>query len=56
MKVVMEKEGLVTGIIYQNEHAPSYQEQVPGYAEAPLVDQNLKMTENEFYLLMQDFM
>ena len=56
MKVVMEHEGLVTGIIYQNEEAPSYQEQVPGYSEAPLVDQNLKMSEQEFNALLQDFM
>ena len=56
IKVVMEREGLVTGIIYQNENAPSYQEQVIGYAENPLVDQNLKMSEEEFNVLLQDFM
>ena len=52
----MEREGLVTGIIYQNENAPSYQDQVIGYAENPLVDQNLKMSEEEFNVLLQDFM
>ena len=52
----MENEGLVTGIIYQNENAPSYQEQVPGYAPTPLVDQNLKLSEKEFNTLLQDFM
>ncbi|PZX07794.1 2-oxoglutarate ferredoxin oxidoreductase subunit beta [Psychrobacillus insolitus] len=56
IKVVMEREGLVTGIIYQNENAPSYQDQVIGYAENPLVDQNLKMSEEEFNVLLQDFM
>jgi len=56
MKLVMETKGLVTGIIYQDENAPSYQEQVPGYAPTPLVDQNLKMSEQEFNALIQDFM
>src|SRR5690606_1164340 len=38
MRTVMEKEGLVTGIIYQDKETPSYQEKLSGYATEPLVE------------------
>ena len=56
MQTVMEKEGLVTGIIYQDLETKSYQEKVPGYSEQPLSQLDLKITENEFNDLLKEFM
>ncbi|KGR76212.1 2-oxoacid:ferredoxin oxidoreductase subunit beta [Ureibacillus manganicus] len=56
MRTVMEKEGLVTGIIYQDKETPSYQEKLNGYAETPLVDADLSLSEAEFGELVKEFM
>ncbi|AVK83247.1 2-oxoacid ferredoxin oxidoreductase [Lysinibacillus sp. B2A1] len=56
MRTVMEHEGLVTGIIYQDTETASYQEKVPGYSELPLTDIDIKMNENDFNELVKEFM
>lgn len=56
MRTVMEHEGLVTGIIYQDTETASYQEKVPGYSELPLTDIDIKMSENDFNELVKEFM
>lgn len=56
MQVVMEKQGLVTGIVYQNTEAPSYQDQLDGYAAQPLTEVDLKMSEQDFDKLVKEFM
>ncbi|RUL55160.1 MULTISPECIES: 2-oxoacid:ferredoxin oxidoreductase subunit beta [Lysinibacillus] len=56
MQTVMEKEGLVTGIIYQDTETKSYQEKVPGYAQEPLADLEMNLNENQFDLLVKEFM
>lgn len=56
MQTVMEKEGLVTGIIYQDPENKSYQEQVEGYSELPLVDVDLSLPEDQFNELVKEFM
>lgn len=56
MKTVMEHEGLVTGIIYQNEDELSYQEKVIGYHEEPLNKADIMMKEEELNELMKEFM
>lgn len=56
MHTVMEKEGLVTGIIYQDTETKSYQEKVPGYAEQPLADLDMNLTEDQFNNLVKEFM
>lgn len=56
MHTVMEKEGLVTGIIYQDTETKSYQEKVPGYAEQPLADLDMNLTEDQFNDLVKEFM
>lgn len=43
MQTLMENNGLVTGLIYQNTKQPSYQELVKGYSEEPLVKSDLNM-------------
>ncbi|HWL27101.1 MAG TPA: 2-oxoacid:ferredoxin oxidoreductase subunit beta [Ureibacillus sp.] len=56
MRTVMEKEGLVTGIIYQDKETPSYQEKLPGYAESPLSDADMTLEEAQFDALVKEFM
>ncbi|WP_088105165.1 2-oxoacid:ferredoxin oxidoreductase subunit beta [Halalkalibacter urbisdiaboli] len=56
MQTLMEHNGLVTGLIYQNTEQPSYQELVKGYDENPLAHQDLKLDEEKFNKLMAEFM
>lgn len=56
MQVVMETEGLVTGIIYQDKETPSYQEQLDSYAKTPLFEENLTMTKEQFESLQAEFL
>ncbi|MCZ8535684.1 2-oxoacid:ferredoxin oxidoreductase subunit beta [Paenisporosarcina quisquiliarum] len=56
MATLMEHESLVTGIIYQNNEQPSYQEMVSGYAETPLSTEDLMMSERDFDNLVKEFM
>ena len=56
MRTVMEKEGLVTGIIYQDKETPSYQEKLGGYSDQPLADADMTLSENDFEALVKEFM
>jgi 2-oxoglutarate/2-oxoacid ferredoxin oxidoreductase subunit beta len=56
MNVLMEKEGLVTGLIYQNSEQPSYQELVAGYSEEPLNSHELQLDDETFGGLLKEFM
>ncbi|WP_129704391.1 2-oxoacid:ferredoxin oxidoreductase subunit beta [Priestia megaterium] len=56
MQTLMEYNGLVTGLIYQNVHQPSYQQLVHGYSEEPLSKADLGMTEEKFDELVAEFM
>jgi 2-oxoglutarate/2-oxoacid ferredoxin oxidoreductase subunit beta len=56
MQTLMEHNGLVTGLIYQNKEQKSYQELVHGYSETPLVQHDLKLDENKFNELVAEFM
>ncbi|MGE7917935.1 2-oxoacid:ferredoxin oxidoreductase subunit beta [Viridibacillus sp. NPDC093762] len=56
MATVMEHEGLVTGIIYQDEETPSYQNLVNGYSEEPLNQQDMMIEEKDLQDLMKEFM
>lgn len=56
MATVMEHEGLVTGIIYQDEETPSYQNLVNGYSEEPLNQQEMMIEEKDLQDLMKEFM
>lgn len=55
MQTLMEHNGLVTGIIYQNTERPSYEELIKGYKEEPLVKQDLNLTEEQFDRLISEF-
>lgn len=56
MQVVMETEGLVTGIIYQEKETASYQHQLNNYATTPLVEENLTMSREQFEALQAEFL
>ncbi|UTE75462.1 2-oxoacid:ferredoxin oxidoreductase subunit beta [Rossellomorea sp. KS-H15a] len=56
MNTVMEKDGLVTGLIYQNNEQPSYQDLVSGYSEEPLSTHDLRLEESKFDELVKEFM
>ncbi|MEL3971250.1 2-oxoacid:ferredoxin oxidoreductase subunit beta [Rossellomorea oryzaecorticis] len=56
MNTLMEKDGLVTGLIYQNNEQPSYQELVAGYSEEPLNTHDLKLDDETFDGLLKEFM
>ncbi|PLT34136.1 2-oxoacid:ferredoxin oxidoreductase subunit beta [Bacillus sp. V5-8f] len=56
MQTVMEHDGLVTGIIYQNTERQSYQELLPGYGEESLTKADLRLSEKSFDQLVAEFM
>jgi 2-oxoglutarate/2-oxoacid ferredoxin oxidoreductase subunit beta len=56
MQTLMEHNGLVTGLIYQNKEQKSYQELVHGYSESPLVHADLDLSEEKFNKLVAEFM
>ncbi|MDQ0253636.1 2-oxoglutarate ferredoxin oxidoreductase subunit beta [Evansella vedderi] len=56
MNTLMENNGLVTGLIYQNKEKPSYESLVQGFKEEPLSAQDLQLEEEQFDKLMAEFM
>lgn len=55
MTKIMETNGMLTGIIYQNKEKQSYEEMVPGFKPEALAKQNMKITEAEFDKLVAEF-
>lgn len=56
MRTLMEHDGLVTGLIYQDTERKSYQDLLAGYSEEPLTDTDLKLEEDYFKKLVSEFM
>ncbi|WP_066173193.1 2-oxoacid:ferredoxin oxidoreductase subunit beta [Bacillus marinisedimentorum] len=56
MQTLMEHNGLVTGLIYQNKEQPSYQHLVHNFSEQPLSESNLTISEDKFSELVSEFM
>ena len=56
MQTLMEHNGLVKGLIYENPNRPSYQESVRGYSSSALSKQDLTLPEEKFTELMAEFM
>jgi 2-oxoglutarate/2-oxoacid ferredoxin oxidoreductase subunit beta len=56
MNTLMENNGLVTGLIYQDKEKKSYQELVSGYSEEPLSQADLTVKEDKFSELVKEFM
>ncbi|WP_438432522.1 2-oxoacid:ferredoxin oxidoreductase subunit beta [Gorillibacterium sp. sgz500922] len=55
MTALMESEGLLTGLIYQNKARQSYEELVPGFHQEPLAHQELSLNESQFDQLVAEF-
>jgi 2-oxoglutarate/2-oxoacid ferredoxin oxidoreductase subunit beta len=56
MQTLMENNGLVKGLIYQDKTKKSYQELAHGYSEKPLVHADLSLQEEKFNQLVSEFM
>ncbi|MEO3945019.1 2-oxoacid:ferredoxin oxidoreductase subunit beta [Gorillibacterium sp. CAU 1737] len=55
MTTLMETNGLVTGLLYQNEQQLPYEERIPGFRQEPLVRQPIALEEAEFEKMMNSF-
>jgi len=55
MSKVMETNGLLTGLIYQDTSRKSYEDLVPGFKKEPLAHQNIELTKEEFDKLVAEF-
>jgi 2-oxoglutarate/2-oxoacid ferredoxin oxidoreductase subunit beta len=55
MQKLMEHNGLVTGLIYQNKERKAYEDLIPGFNEKPLVKQDLKINKDQFQELVAEF-
>ncbi|MBI0578533.1 2-oxoacid:ferredoxin oxidoreductase subunit beta [Neobacillus cucumis] len=56
MQTLMKHNGLVTGLIYQNNGRPSYQELIKDYSQEPLVNADLNLDQAHFDKLAAEFM
>lgn len=56
MQTLMEHNGLVTGLIYQNKEKQSYQDLVRGFKAEGLTKQPLELSEEKFNQYVQEFM
>jgi 2-oxoglutarate/2-oxoacid ferredoxin oxidoreductase subunit beta len=56
MQTLMQHNGLVTGLIYQDKDRPAYEDRVKGFSEKGLAHQDLTMSEEKFNELVEEFM
>lgn len=52
---VLETDGLCTGLIYENNDRPPYQDLISGYLETPIVNQDILVNKEKFEELMEEF-
>jgi len=55
MQKLMEHDGLVTGIIYQNKEREPYEEMIKGFREVPLAKQDIHVSREKFEELVSEF-
>jgi len=55
MTKIMETNGMLTGLIYQDKSRRSYENLVHGFKEQPLATQDIKITSEEFDKLVAEF-
>lgn len=55
MNKIMETNGMLTGLIYQNKTRKSYEDLVTGFKAEGLAKQNIKITPEEFEKLVAEF-
>ncbi len=54
-RTVIEHESLVTGIVYQDKETPSYESQIKELDDTPLAKRDIKITEDTFNALTEQF-
>lgn len=55
MTKLMETNGMITGLIYQDKSKRSYENQIKGFHEEPLAQQDLKISKESFDKLLTEF-
>jgi 2-oxoglutarate ferredoxin oxidoreductase subunit beta len=55
MQKLMENNGLVTGIIYQNKERKPYEDMIKGFKDTPLSKQDIMLTREQFDKLVAEF-
>ena len=55
MTKIMETNGMLTGLIYQNKERKSYEDLVTGFQEGGLANQNLELSQEHFDKLVAEF-
>lgn len=55
MNKIMETNGLLTGLIYQDTTKPSYENLVKGFKDEPLMKQDLSISSEQFQELLAEF-
>lgn len=55
MSKLVETNGLITGILYQDKQKPSYEDLVPGFKAEALAKQELQISREDFEKLVADF-
>ena len=55
MNKIMETNGMLTGLIYQNKERKSYEDLVPGFKQEGLYKQDLTMSPTDFEKLVAEF-
>ncbi|MCD9023443.1 2-oxoacid:ferredoxin oxidoreductase subunit beta [Cohnella silvisoli] len=55
MTKIMETNGMVTGLIYQNKERKAYDEMIVGFKEEGLAKQNLQLSREDFDKLLTEF-
>lgn len=56
MHTIMEHQGIVTGLVYQDKSRASYQDLAHGYSKTSLVNSDLRISEGKFKELVAEFM
>jgi 2-oxoglutarate ferredoxin oxidoreductase subunit beta len=55
MQKIMETEGMLVGLIYQDTSRTSYENHVPGFRKEPLAKQDITLSREEFEELVAEF-
>lgn len=56
MKALMEHNGLLTGLIYQDKERPPYEDRVKNFKKEALAHQPMELSEDKFNALLKEFM
>lgn len=55
MNKIMETEGMLTGLIYQNKARKSYEDMIQGFKQEALAKQDIKISQEQFDKLVAEF-